>query len=136
MAFFYPDEKHPISTENLKLLNDFTFSRDQFEDAIDCFTPIDEVRLVLHTSKAELDRFCSIVYSSDFAEAYYNLSGMAKFYGRKAIKNLAFAGNNTALKVFADNFMNFNSNSDASKVQIISDIPLDDCLDTTTNKEV
>lgn len=123
MAFFYPDQNHPLSPDKLKLLDEFTFSREQFEDAIDCFTPLDEVRLVLHTSKAELDRFCSIAYSSDFAESYYNLSGMAKFYGRKAIKNLAFAGNNTALKVFADNFMNFNSNDSVTKIQIVSDIP-------------
>ena len=46
-----------------QIVQGFDFTRSDFEDLIDNFTPIDDIPVLLSVSKDDLDRFCFEVYN-------------------------------------------------------------------------
>lgn len=102
----------------------FPFDVDTFENLIDTFTPFEAIPSLLRTDVGTIERFCKYVYGMTFKETYLYLLGISEMYARGAIKNLAFVGNNTALKIMAEHFLGYkddNKNLNAN-VTIVNDL--------------
>ncbi len=109
-----------------KKIQGFDFDLDMFENLIDCFTPKDMVPIVLNCSHADLDRFCMMAYNMNYNETYKVLIGVADIWARRAVRNLAYCGNNTALKIFSEHFMGLKdeeqSKNAAPNITIVNDL--------------
>ena len=102
----------------------FDFDTDTFENILAAFTPKENVPVILGVSKSKLDEFCYKAYGFSYNEAYVRLSGIADFWMRKAIGNLAVSGNGTALSIAAKHFMGLRDEEEkkAVTVTIVNDL--------------
>ena len=96
----------------------FNFDIDTFENLIAAFTPKDNIPIILNTPLVRLDEFCRLAYGLTYSETYTRLSGVADFWMRKAIGNLAVSGNGTALSIAAKHFMNLKDEETKSAIQV------------------
>ena len=102
----------------------FDFTRSDFEDLIDNFTPIDDIPVLLGVSKADLDRFCFEVYNQKFKQAYDSLLLRAQLYYRKAMFMLSKSGNPTAIKVASEFYVGLGSmDKTENQVIFVSSVP-------------
>ena len=106
----------------------FDFDVDMFENLIDNFVPEENIPVILRCTKADLDRFCNVVYHMNYAETYKVLSGVTDMFMRKAIKGLAQEGNQTALKLASEHFMKLKEEEDNNNINItvVNDLNGDD----------
>lgn len=96
----------------------FDFDTDTFENLLSAFTPKESVPVILNVSTKRLDDFCRQAYGMNYAETYMRLSGIADFWMRKAIGNLAVSGNGTALSIAAKHFMNLRDDEEKKAIQV------------------
>lgn len=97
----------------------FDFDVDTFENIVSAFTPVESVPLILGVTENELDQFCNIAYKMDYREAYKRLVGVSDFWMRKAITNLAVAGNGSALNIASKHFMGLKDEEDKHSVSVV-----------------
>lgn len=101
----------------------FHFDVDMFENLIDCWTSFDDIPVILQTTKADLDRFCKVVYNMNYRETYNILSGITDAFMRKTFKNLASSGNNTAMSIVSKHFMKLDdSQNNNVNITIVNDL--------------
>lgn len=91
-------ERHLIKRSSNIAVEGFNFTKDDFENLIDNFTPPDDIHILLGTNEEGLDIFCLTIYGLRFEDAYHALLKQAQYYVRSSIMFLARMGNNTALK--------------------------------------
>ena len=103
--------------QNVKVKG-FWFDVNTFENLIDCYTPKDDVGLILRCSEADLDRFCKVVYGMKFDATYKVLTGITDMFMRKSFKGLSQSGNPTAIKVVAEHFMDLKEKQDKDGINI------------------
>lgn len=104
----------------------FSLSRSDFEDYIDAFVPKKNIPRMLGLQWSDLDLFCRLVYNEDFNAAYQRLIFLADAHDRVAFTRLAVLGNQTAIKVVAEHFMNLGpDNSDSPAVSVVISVPRD-----------
>lgn len=106
----------------------FSFDVDIFENLIAAFVPIDNIPIILNVPIRDLDDFCMKVYGMHFNEAYKRLSGIADYYSRNVFRNLAHAGNQSAIKITAEHFMGLTSDNknQGINITIMQDLRGDD----------
>lgn len=83
----------------------FVFTKGDFEDLIDNFTPFEDIPVLLCGSHAKLDEFCMFIYNMPYKETYEMLIKRAGAYFRKSMLSLSKAGNPTAIKVSAEYYV-------------------------------
>lgn len=96
----------------------FDFDVDTFENLISAFTPLENVPLILGVAEVDLDVFCRKAYGMTYREAYRKLIGVSDFWMRKAITNLAVAGNGSALNIASKHFMGLRDEEQKHSVQV------------------
>ncbi len=96
----------------------FNFNRNDFEDLIDNFTPLEDIPILLGVSHGELDTFCNYIYRTNFKVTYENLLRRSQLYYRKAMMSLSKSGNPTAIKVSAEYYVGLGT-VDKSEQQIV-----------------
>ena len=96
----------------------FDFDVDTFENLIDCFTPKENISVILGVSNHDLDNFCNIVYGMEFTEAYRTLISISDMFMRKAIQNLSVSGNPTALNLASKHMLKWEKDSQTQNVSI------------------
>lgn len=112
----YDDLLDP-NRKNAKI-DGFDFDVDTFENLISAFTPKDMVPVILGVPRVKLEEFCDKAYGLTYSEAYTRLIGVADFWMRKAIGNLAASGNGSALNIAAKHFMGLKDEEDKKAVTI------------------
>lgn len=102
----------------------FDFDQNQFENLIDCWTPYDQIPVILDTSITKLNEFCFELYNMDYKDTYSRLTGLCDAYARKTIKTLAGMGNTSALNIMAKHFMQLDEQKqkDAINITIVNDL--------------
>lgn len=135
-----PDDKKfevPIYTDLLDpkrkdvVVPGFSFTPDVFENMIAAFVPRDNIPVALGVDYANIDHFCKQVYGMNYADTYTRLSGIADYWSRNVFKNLAYAGNQSAIKIMAEHFMGL-SNDNKNKgvnITIVNDLKGDELDD-------
>lgn len=109
-----PDQKAP----------GFNFTRDDFEDLIDNFTPFEDIPILLQVKHAELDEFCNFIYNMNYKDTYDNLLRRSNFYFRKSMMNLSKSGNPTAIKVAAEYYVGLGAvDKQESKITFVGIMP-------------
>lgn len=102
MKYKRPSLIHPEADQ---VVPGFDFTKDDFEDLIDNFTPFEDIPSVLFCSMTEMDKFCMLVYRMDYKDTYDVLLKRSNIYYRKAMFMLSKAGNNTAIKLTAEHYV-------------------------------
>lgn len=108
----------------------FDFDVDTFENLIDCYTPYENIPLLLSGTsgkmytETDIDNFCKLVYKMDFKTTYKLLIGITDMQMRKVFKNLAASGNATAIAINAKHFMKLeeDAKNDAINIRIVNDL--------------
>lgn len=96
----------------------FDFDVDTFENLIDCFTPKENIPVILGVQRSKLDVFCNRAYGMNYDEVYVRLSGITDSWSRKVIKNLSASGNSTALNIMSKHFMGLSDDNKNQGVNI------------------
>lgn len=105
-------------------MEEFDFDRDTFEDLIECYTPIDDIPVLLGVSKSDLDFFCKYIYNQDYKTAYGALLMKSNAHNRKAFNSLSKKGNQTAMKIVAEQFMGLGKiDNNEAPIQFICNVP-------------
>lgn len=113
-----------------KQVEGFDFDVDTFENLIDCYTPYENIPLLLSGTSSkiynetDIDKFCKLVYNMDFKTTYKLLIGITDMQMRKVFKNLAACGNATAIAINAKHFMKLEDDkkNDAINIRIVNDL--------------
>lgn len=114
---------HLIKSSSDIAVEGFSFTKSDFEDLIDNFTPIDDIPVLLGCSKADLNVFCLSIYNADFSSAYAGLLAQAKVYHRKIIRKLAGEGNTMALKQLPELSGVAKESPNDISITILNDVP-------------
>lgn len=118
-----PSLLHPEGDPN-QTAPGFNFTRNDFEDLIDNFTPFDDIPLLLGVKHVELDSFCSYIYNMNFKDTYDNLLRRSNLYFRKSMMNLSKSGNPTAIKVAAEYYVGLGAvDKQENKITFIGVMP-------------
>lgn len=108
-SLLHPDDDPSQTVEG------FNFNRNDFEDLIDNFTPLEDIPLLLGVSHADLDRFCYDIYNMDFKHTFESLLKRAELYYRKSMMMLSKAGNPSAIKVTSEHYVGLGSSDKQSE---------------------
>lgn len=110
-------------SQNQKM-KEFDFDRDTFEDLIESYTPIDDIPVLLGVRKSDLDIFCKYIYNQDYKTAYGALLMKSNAHNRKAFNSLSKKGNQTAMKIVAEQFMGLGKiDNTEAPIQFICNVP-------------
>lgn len=102
----------------------FDFTRGDFEDLIDNFTPFEDIPILLGVTRPELDDFCNYIYRMKYKETYDNLLRRAELYFRKAMMSLSKSGNPSAIKVSAEYYVGLGAiDKNESKIIFMNNMP-------------
>lgn len=102
----------------------FNFTRDDFENLIDDFTPVNDIPVLLGVKDYELDKFCNYIYNMDFKPTYEVLLKRAQLYYRKAMMSLSKSGNPSAIKIASEFYVGLGKNiDDDSRFTIVNVMP-------------
>ncbi len=102
----------------------FNFTRNDFEDLIDNFTPFEDIPILLQVKHAELDDFCNHIYNMNYKQTYDNLLRRSEFYFRKSMMSLSKSGNPTAIKVSAEFYVGLGAvDKQEQKITFIGVMP-------------
>lgn len=117
-------ERHLIRRQEDVGVEGFAFTKSDFEDLIDSFTPKQDIPTILGVGVADLDRFCNVIYGMKYNETYQALLMQANYCWRSAIKVLARSGNAQAMKQMAE-ITGIGKEDATERVQInfMSDVP-------------
>lgn len=119
---------HLIKSQSDVSVEGFNFTKSEFEDLIDNFTPTNDIPILLGVSKKDLDKFCLSVYNSDFMTSYSALLAQSKLIRRKVIRKLADEGNNVALKQISEISGVGKESSQDINITVLSNVPNPDDL--------
>ena len=102
----------------------FNFTRNDFEDLVDYFTPFEDIPILLGVKHAELDEFCKYIYNMNYKDTYDNLIRRSEFYFRRSMMSLSKSGNPTAIKVAAEFYVGLGAvDKQEQKITIINSMP-------------
>lgn len=102
----------------------FNFNRNDFEDLIDNFTPLEDIPTLLGVSHPQLDKFCVAIYNQKFKQTYAMLLKRSELYYRKAMMSLSKSGNPSAIKLTSEFYVGLGkSNDEDSKITIVNVMP-------------
>jgi hypothetical protein len=106
----------------------FNFTQSDFEDLIDNFSSFNDILIILNQTISNMDKFCLKIYRMPYKETYTYLAKKSSSTWKKAFSKLAKDGNQTALKIVADKFLQSDEQSKKNdlKIVICSDLPIDD----------
>lgn len=108
----------------------FNYDADTFENLIDNYATPEEIMCILsiraghNVNEAELNQFCKLLYGYDFRETYKILIGITNIHMKKVFKNLAAAGNATAIAISAKHFVKLEDDNkdNAINIRIVNDL--------------
>ena len=102
----------------------FNFTRNDFEDLVDYFTPFEDIPILLGIKHAELDEFCKYIYNMNYKDTYDNLIRRSHFYFRRSMMSLSKSGNPTAIKVAAEYYVGLGAvDKQENKITFIGVMP-------------
>lgn len=102
----------------------FNFTRNDFEDLIDYFTPFEDIPILLGVKHAELDEFCKFIYNMNYKDTYDNLLRRSNLYFRRSMISLSKSGNPTAIKVAAEYYVGLGAvDKQENKITFIGVMP-------------
>lgn len=102
----------------------FEIDKDEFEDYVENYQPIDGICSLLRYRHADLDNWCMLTYGLNLKDTYAHLLYLADHHNRKAMNSLAKQGNNTAIKVVVEHMMKMGSVSDnETKINFVCNVP-------------
>lgn len=102
----------------------FNFTRGDFEDLIDNFTPFEDIPTLLGVKHVELDKFCEYIYNMNYKVTYDVLLKRSNLYYRKAMMMLSKSGNPTAIKVSAEYYVGLGAvDKQDNHITIINSMP-------------
>lgn len=102
----------------------FSFTRNDFEDLIDNFTPFEDIPILLGVKHVELDEFCNHIYNMNYKDTYDNLLRRSEFYFRKSMFSLSKGGNPTAIKVAAEFYVGLGAvDKQENRITIVNSMP-------------
>lgn len=123
MQYKRPSLLHPEGDPN-ETAPGFNFTRNDFEDLIDNFTPFEDIPLLLGVKHAELDEFCNYIYNMNYKTTYDVLLKRSELYYRKAMMMLSKSGNPTAIKVSAEYYVGLGAvDKSEQKITFIGVMP-------------
>ena len=111
-------------TPRSKDISGFDIDKEEFEDYVENYQPIEGICSLLRYRHADLDTWCCLVYGLNLKETYAHLLYLADHHNRKAINSLAKQGNNTAIKVVVEHMMKMGSvNDNETKINFVCNVP-------------
>ena len=109
----------------LQTVKGFNFTRNDFEDLIDNFTPFDDIPILLGVCHRDLDKFCMQIYRSNFKTTYDNLLKRAQLYYRKSMMMLSKMGNPSAIKLSAEYYVGLGKVADNdNRITFVTNMPI------------